>query len=115
MKRSENSCSPWSTRIVSCFEIMRTVVGRVGVAVAMRIDWPVRQPSPKKSPGQKRHNYFFASPIYNTQPDATFLNVHDVGRGITLPEDGLFGLKLADLSTDTGRVEKQFHIEMRFL
>src|SRR5580698_10299217 len=53
MKRSENWCSSWSTRIISLFSITRTVVAAMVVAVAMQRDWPPRHPSPKKSPGPR--------------------------------------------------------------
>src|SRR5258708_6734023 len=50
MKRSENPCSSWSTRIISFFSMTSTVVGAIVVAVAMQMDRPVMHPSPKKSP-----------------------------------------------------------------
>src|ERR1700687_943687 len=40
MKRSENSCSLWSTRVISFFAMTSTVVGDMAVAVGMQMDWP---------------------------------------------------------------------------
>jgi len=79
------------------------VVGLVAVAVAMQIDWPARQPSPKKSRGPRgRHNGLFAAPIDHGKPDAAFLNVHDVLRGIALREDDFSCSKPINLSPETG-------------
>ena len=105
MKRSENSCSPWSTRIISFFSMMSTVVGAIVVAVAMQTDWPARHPSPKKSPGPRiATTACFAGLIHDSKLHAAFLNVHHIFRGITLGEHGLFFSKLADLSAQTSQL-----------
>ena len=64
MKRSENSCSPWSTRIISFLSITTQLVGAIVVAVATQSEFPARQPSPKKLAGaQDRDNGFFAGSL----------------------------------------------------
>ena len=62
---------------------------------------------------QNRHNGLFASLIHHSKLHAAFLNVHDILCDVALREDGLFSSELANLSAETGRVEKQFHIERR--
>ncbi len=51
MKRSENACSSCSTRVIDSFFTAMILLAVVAWAVPMRIVWPARQPSPKKSPG----------------------------------------------------------------
>src|SRR6186713_329249 len=50
-KRSDSSGSSCRTRTISVLSIVRIVLAAAAVAVPMRIGWPARQPSPKKSPG----------------------------------------------------------------
>ena len=49
-KRSANAGRAWSCRTISGFSTARIVHGAMAVAVAIRCDWPARQPSPKKWP-----------------------------------------------------------------
>ena len=73
-----------------------------------------KAPFPKKiARSQNRHDGFFAGLIDHSKLHTAFLNVHDILRGIALREDGFFSSKLGYLSPQTGRVEKQFHIESR--
>jgi hypothetical protein len=60
---------------------------------------------------QNRYNGFSAERIDDSKLYAAILNVHYVFGAIALREDGLFFPELANLSSQTGRVEKQFHIE----
>jgi len=55
---------------------------------------------------QNGHDGFFAGLIDDRKLHTTFLNVHDIGGGIALREDNLLALKVADLATHTGGVEK---------
>ena len=73
-----------------------------------------KAPFPKKIARSKdRHNGFFAGLIDHRKLHTAFLNVHDRLGGSALREDGFFFSKLVYLSPQTGRVEKQFHIESR--
>jgi hypothetical protein len=67
--------------------------------------------SEKVSRPQNRYNGFSAERIDDSKLYAAVLNVHYVSGAIALREDGLFFSELANLSPQTGRVEKQFHIE----
>jgi hypothetical protein len=60
---------------------------------------------------QNRHNGFFAGFIDHSKLHTAFLNVHDILCRIALREDGFFSSKLANLSPEASRIEKQFHIE----
>ena len=62
---------------------------------------------------KNRYDGFFAGLIDHSKPHTAFLNVHDILRGIALHEYGFFSSKLVDPSSETGRIEKQFHIESR--
>ena len=73
-----------------------------------------KAPFPKKIARSKdRHNGFFPGLIDNSKLHTAFLNVHDRLGGSALRENGFFFSKLVHLSPQTGRVEKQFHIESR--
>src|SRR5712664_3267013 len=73
-----------------------------------------KAPFPKKIARFKdRHNGYFAGLVDHSKLHTAFLNVHDILRGIALREDGFFCAKFFNLPPQTGRVEKQFHIERR--
>jgi hypothetical protein len=66
-----------------------------------------------RRPEFRRRSGFFAGLTDHSKLHTAFLNVHDTLRGIALDEDGFFVSKLANFPSQTGRVEKQFHIEGR--
>jgi hypothetical protein len=71
-----------------------------------------KAPFPKKIARSKdRHNSFFAGLIDHSKLHTAFLNVHYVLRGIALGEHGFITSKLANLSPQTGRIEKTPGIE----
>jgi hypothetical protein len=57
------------------------------------------------------YNGFFAGLIDHGKLHTAFLNVHYILRGIALREDRLLSSELSDISPQTGRVKKLFHIE----
>jgi hypothetical protein len=59
------------------------------------------------------HDGFLAGLINHRELHAAVLNVHDGFGGIAPREDGFFSSKCIYFSAQTGRVEKQFHIENR--
>jgi len=117
MKRSENSCSSWSTRIISFFANdehgSRRNDGRSGHANGLAREAPF----PKKIARSKnRHNGFFPGLIDHRKFHTAFLNVHGILCGIALPEDGSFSSKLTNHSSQVGGIEKSLGIEgMLFL
>ena len=53
MNTSPNSGSSWSRRIISVLATRMTSLSVIALAVARRRGWPIRQPSPKKSPAPR--------------------------------------------------------------
>src|ERR1700730_18516838 len=112
MKRSENSCSSWSTRIVCFFLMTSAVVGVIAVAVPIQIVCPARHPSPKKIAwSQNRHDCLFADLIDNRESHTALLNVHHMLGGVALRKYGLFSSKFCDFSRHAGRIEKSLDVE----
>ena len=86
-----------------------------------------KAPFPKKiTRSKERHNGFFAALIDDSELHTTFLNVHDILRGIALREDGFFSSKLSNLSprpaesrnnfrSKAGLLESAFRAERRTL
>jgi len=62
---------------------------------------------------QNRYNGFFAGLMDHGKLHAAFPNVHDILCGVALREDSLFLSKVDNLPPKTGRIEEQFHIEIR--
>ncbi len=77
--------------------------------------WLARKASfAQKIPGSENgDDRFFAGFIDDSQFHAAFLNVENVFCRIALREDDFFCEELGYFSFQTGRVEKQFHIERR--
>jgi hypothetical protein len=67
--------------------------------------------SEEVSRSQNRYNRFSADRINDVKFHTAVLNVHYVLGAIALREDGFLFSELANLSSQTGRVKKQFHIE----
>ena len=88
------------------------MVGTIVVAVSAYTDWAPRLRTPKKIAwSQHLHNNLFAGRIDHSKLHTAFLNVDDILRGIALREDGFFSSKLGNLSPQSVRFKKQFHIE----
>jgi len=76
--------------------------------------WPARHLLPRNHTGP-RIATTASLPVSLTTVSfhTAFLNVVDILRRIALREDSFFSFKLDNLSPETGRFEKRFHIERR--
>src|SRR5580658_6620892 len=97
---SENACSRWSTSFMDFLSIFITEQSVIAVAEHRRRGWPVRQPSPKKSPLFQNADCGFLPDLrHNGESYLSFLDIkNSIGR-VALSKNGLLLEKRLDLST----------------
>jgi len=115
MKRSENSCSSWSTRIIFVF-LNDEHGGRCNRGRRRHAKGPARKAAfPQKIARSKdRHNGFFARLVNNGELYTAFLNVNHTRSTITLRVDPLRFFDIDNSSGYTGRSRKAWASKARF-
>ena len=91
-----------------------TSLSTIALAVARRKGWPIRQPSPKNSPGTEDGDHGFLALLgLDHDLDPAFLDVEDrVRRAALREDDGILGV-LGDRATVIHGGEKHLRIEGR--
>ena len=117
MNISENFGSSRSTRTMAAFSSRMMTQSVIAATVAKRSGWPVRQPSPKKSPVPVEGDDRLLPQLgYDADLDLALLDVEDGIRRVPLREDLLILPIVRYCPSPVHGAEEGFHVErMRFL